>query len=408
MLTRFIAWRYAQARSGSQLLGFIARLSMTGLVIAVALLITVLSVMNGFEHELRTRILRVVPAITLYPQEGDIDEWKEKALAVLLNKKVTAAGPLIEAQGLLVMGSQAEPVLLFATDPEAESRLSHFEEFTTAKAWAAWRADSHSVLVSKKLAEKLSIQEGGVVVAMLPGSGSERAEPHVISLPVAGFYETGTEVDNNLVVAQLPLLQNYYGIKGVSAIRFNVDNWLDADKVAWELVHSLPRGYYLKTWFQSHGNLYQAIQLSRQMVLLMLILIIVVAAFNVVCSLVLVVADKRGDIAILRAMGVPNRQVMRIFMLHGLFIGASGTAVGAIVGVLLSVAMPHIAEGLQTLLGIRFLSTDVYPVNYLPSDLRGSDVGLVVCAALLISALASIYPAWRATKIQPADILRHE
>ncbi len=408
MLTRFIALRYARARSGSQLLGFISRLSMAGLVIAVALLITVLSVMNGFEHELRTRILRVVPAITLYPQQGDIEDWKEKALAVLLNKKITAAGPLIEAQGLLVMGSQAEPVLLFATDPEAESRLSHFEEFTDALAWAHWRADPQSVLISRKLAEKLGVQADATVVAMLPGAEGEQAAPRAISLRVAGFYETGTEVDNHLVVAQLPLLQRYYGITGVSAIRFNVDNWLDADKVAWELVSSLPRGYYLKTWFQTHGNLYQAIQMSRQMVILMLVLIIVVAAFNVVCSLVLVVSDKRGDIAILRVMGVPNRQIMRIFMLYGLSIGALGTLLGAALGVALGLSMPAIAETLQSLLGIRFLSTDVYPVNYLPSDLRLRDVAWVVLSALMISTLASLYPAWRATRIQPADILRHE
>lgn len=319
-----------------------------------------------------------------------------------------AASPLIEAQGLLVMGSEAEPVLLFATDPEAESRLSHFEEFTGDASWKAWRADPHSVLVSRKMAEKLGLAAGSTAVVMLPGAGSGSAEPAALSLHVAGLYETGTEIDNHLVVAQLPLLQQYYGIDGVSAIRFTLDNWLDADEVAWELVQKLPRGYYLKTWFQTHGNLYQAIRMSRQMVVLMLTLIIVVAAFNVVCSLVLVVADKRGDIAILRAMGVPNRRIMHIFMLHGLLIGATGTLLGALFGCALAVAMPQIAEGLQALLGIRFLSTDVYPVNYLPSDLRVADVVSVVTAALVISALASFYPAWRATKIQPAEILRHE
>jgi lipoprotein-releasing system permease protein len=408
MLTRFIAWRYAQARSGSQLLGFISRLSMAGLVIAVALLITVLAVMNGFEHELRTRILRVVPAITLYPKDGAINNWENTAQLVLKNKKITAASPLIEAQGLLVMGTAAEPVLLFATDPEAESRLSHFEEFTEAAAWQAWLADPQSVLISKKLADKLGLVAGNTAVVMLPGSGADQAAPSIISLRVAGVYETGTEIDNHLVLAQLPLLQQYYKITGVSAIRFTVDNWLDADEVAWELIQTLPRGYYMKTWFQTHGNLYQAIQMSRQMVVLMLTLIIVIAAFNVVCSLVLVVADKRGDIAILRAMGVPNRQIMRIFMLHGLTIGATGTFIGALVGCSLALAMPQIAETLQSLFGVRFLSTDVYPVNYLPSDLRALDVAVVVAAALLISALASVYPAWRATAVQPADILRHE
>jgi lipoprotein-releasing system permease protein len=390
------------------LLGFIARLSMAGLVVAVALLITVLSVMNGFEHELRTRILRVVPAITLTKEQGSIEDWKEAAFVVLHNKRVMAASPLIEAQGLLVAGQQSEPVLLFATDPESESRLSHFEEFTDAAVWTAWQQDPQSVLVSKKLAAQLQIQADTSLVVMLPSADSEQSQPDVFSVRVAGFYETGTEVDNHLVMAQLPLLQKHLGIAGVSAIRFTVSNWLDANTIAQELVNTIPAGYRLRTWFTTHGNLYQAIQLSRQMVVLMLVLIVIVAAFNVVCSLVLVVTDKRGDIAILRAMGVPNSQVMRIFVVHGLLIGATGTLIGAAAGCGLALGMPAIADGLQQLFGVQFLSTDVYPVNYLPSDLRALDVAAVVITALVLSGLASIYPAWRATHVQPADVLRHE
>jgi lipoprotein-releasing system permease protein len=408
MLARFIALRYAQARSGSALLGFISRVSMAGLVVAVALLITVLAVMNGFEHELRTRILRVVPAITLYPEENEIAEWKVVAQEVLKNPQVTAASPLIEAQGLLVMGSAAEPVLLFATDPVAESKLSHFEEFTDASAWDAWLADPQSVLISRKLANKLGVHAGGTAVVMLPGVGGDKSAPGILSLRIAGLYETGTEVDNHLVMAQLPLLQAQYNIKGVAAIRFSVDNWLKADAIAWSLVQQLPPHYSMKTWLQTHGNLYEAIRMSRQLVVLMLVIIIVIAAFNVVCSLVLVVTDKRGDIAILRAMGLPNSNIMRIFMMHGLLIGTMGTVIGAVAGCALALAMPSVAQGLQALLGVQLLSTDVYPVNYLPSDLRVVDVGVVVGVALLISGVASVYPAWRATCTQPADVLRHE
>lgn len=408
MLARFIAWRYAQARSGSALLGFISRVSMAGLVVAVALLITVLAVMNGFEHELRTRILRVVPAITLYPEEDEISDWQALAQQVLRNPHVVAASPLIEAQGLLVMGSAAEPVLLFATDPAAESKLSHFENFVSADAWQAWLADPQSVLISQKIAKKLGVHAGGTAVVMLPGVGGNQSAPGILSLRIAGVYETGTEVDNHLVMAQLPLLQKQYAMNGVAAIRFSVDNWLQADAIAWSLVQQLPPHYSMKTWLQTHGNLYEAIRMSRQLVVLMLVIIIVIAAFNVVCSLVLVVADKRGDIAILRAMGVPNKSIMQIFMMHGLLIGTMGTAIGAAAGCVLALAMPSIAQGLQTLLGVQFLSTDVYPVNYLPSDLRAVDVSVVVGTALLISGLASVYPAWRATCTQPADVLRHE
>ncbi len=408
LLTRFIAFRYAQSRTGSKLLGFIARLSMAGLVVAVTLLITVLSVMNGFEHELRTRILRVVPAITLYPSEGYIDHWQDVALLALLNKQVLAASPLIEAQGLIVAGQQSAPALLFATDPEAESRLSHFEEFAGSEAWARWRADPQSVLISKKMAAELSVHAGDTVVAFLPSSQEGQEQADIFGIKVAGIYETGTEIDNHLVLAQLPLLQKHKGTTGVAAVRFTVNNWLDASKIAWELVNTLPRGFALKTWLQTHGNLYQAIQVSRQMMVLMLALIVVVAAFNVVCSQVLVVLDKRGDIAILRAMGVPNGHIMRIFMLHGFLIGGTGTVIGALLGCALALGMPAIATGLQQLLGIQFLSTDIYPVNYLPSDLRLYDVLAVMGGALFLSALASIYPAWRATQLQPADILRHE
>ena len=381
---------------------------MAGLVVAVALLITVLAVMNGFEHELRTRILRVVPAITLYPEENEIAEWQAVAQEVLKNPQVTAASPLIEAQGLLVMGSAAEPVLLFATDPVAESKLSHFEEFTDASAWDAWLADPQSVLISRKLANKLGVQAGGTAVVMLPGVSGDKSAPGILSLRIAGLYETGTEVDNHLVMAQLPLLQAQYNIKGVAAIRFSVDNWLKADAIAWSLVQQLPPHYSMKTWLQTHGNLYEAIRMSRQLVVLMLVIIIVIAAFNVVCSLVLVVTDKRGDIAILRAMGLPNSNIMRIFMMHGLLIGTMGTVIGAVAGCALALAMPSVAQGLQALLGVQLLSTDVYPVNYLPSDLRVVDVGVVVGVALLISGVASVYPAWRATCTQPADVLRHE
>lgn len=406
MLARYIALRYARAGSDSRLLGFIARVSMAGMVVAVALLITVLSVMNGFEHELRTRILRVVPAITLTAQAGDIDDWQLVALTALKNKRVTAAGPLIEAQALLVAGQKAEPVLLFGTDPEAESRLSRFNEFTGDAVWQQWRADVSSVLLSRKLAQTLGVKTGSQVLVMLPLPGSE--QPVAFPVAIAGLYDTGTEIDNHMVLAQLPLLQQHLGKTGVTAIRFSVSDWLAAHDITQELVQTMPHGMQLRTWFSTHGNLYDAIRMSRQLVMLMLVLIIVVAAFNVVCSLVLVVSDKRGDIAILRAMGMPTAGILRLFMSHGMLVGATGTAVGVMLGCALSLAMPSIANGLQSLFGVQFLNTDIYPVNYLPSDLRVLDVVIVTAVALLLSALSSVYPAWRATQLQPAEILRHE
>lgn len=402
----FIGLRYAQARQGSSLLRFISALSKVGLVIAVALLVVVLSVMNGFDRELRERILRVVPALTLTASSGDIDDWRQKADVIsAMSPQILGASPIIDAQALLVAGAEAEPVVVFATDPLAERALSEFDQFVSVEHWQRWLQAPQSVLLSQKVADKLAVTAGDTVVLLLPGG---EAQTQAQSLLIAGIYSTGTEIDNHMLFAQLPLLQRYLAIDGVKTLRFALRDILQANDVAWELAAQLPAGYQLNTWQQTHGGLYQAIQMSRQMVMLMLTVIIVVAAFNIVCSMILVVTDKQGAIAILKAMGMPKNQLMHIFLWHGLVIGAIGTAMGVALGCLIAWSLPEFARLLEQALAVQLLSTDIYPVNYLPVDLRANDIVTVAAISMIVSALASIYPAWRAANLNPAPVLTHE
>lgn len=402
----FIGLRYAHVRHGSPLLSFIGKLSKVGLVIAVALLIAVLAVMNGFDRELRERILRVVPALTITAAEGDIDDWQRiGGIIQAMSPEIQGFAPIIDAQGLIVAGTEAEPVVVFATDPTAEQRLSQFNEFVAEAAWQRWQADSQSVLLSEKMANKLQLNVGDTAVLLLPGSGDK---PQALGLQIAGTYNTGTEIDNHLLFAQLPLLQHYLQIDGVKTLRFALTDLLQANNVAWDLAGKLPAGYQLNTWFQTHGGLYQAIQMSKQLVTLILVVIIAVAAFNVICSMILIVTDKKGAIAILKAMGLPRSQIMYIFLWHGLVIGWIGTLIGVVLGCLLALALPNIAQLIEQVFAIQLLSTDIYPVNYLPSDLRWQDVLTVAGISVGISGLASIYPAWRAANLKPAEVLNHE
>lgn len=403
----FIGLRYAHVRHGSPLLSFIGKLSKVGLVIAVALLIAVLAVMNGFDRELKERILRVVPALTITAVEGDIDDWQRiGGIVQAMSPQISGFAPIIDEQGLIVAGNEAEPVVVFATDPAAEQQLSQFNEFVSEAAWLRWQADSQSVLLSEKMATKLQLSAGDTAVILLPAGGGDT--PEAVGLQIAGTYNTGTEIDNHLLFAQLPVLQHYLKIDGVKTLRFALTDLLQANNVAWDLAGKLPAGYQLNTWFQTHGGLYQAIQMSKQLVTLILVVIIAVAAFNVICSMILIVTDKKGAIAILKAMGLPRSQIMHIFLWHGLVIGWVGTFIGVILGCLLALSLPNIAQLIEQIFDIQLLSTDIYPVNYLPSDLRWQDVLTVASVSVGISGLASIYPAWRAANLKPAEVLNHE
>lgn len=408
----FIGTRYTGSRRGSRLTTFLSRTAIAGLAIGVALLILVLSVMNGFEREMRERILGLVPHITLFP--GDVQEdWQATARRIEEVPGVAAATPLLQLNGMLVNGEHVATALLFGVDPQREARATKLAAFIAADALARLTDDPQTLVLGRNLAAKLAVQQGERVTIVVPdetaGGGSGQLQPRIQRFTVAGVIDSGTELDESLVLLRLDAARQLSG-SGADAVALRVmlRDLFDAPRIAAQLWRTLDGRYYASDWTSSQGNLYSAIRLSKQLVGMMLAIIIAVAAFNVVSALVLVVNDKHGDIAILRSQGATSSGIIRIFLVQGFLVGAIGTLLGCAIGVILALVITDVVALLEQLLHIQFLKADVYPIGYLPSDLRWPDILQVASTALVMSTLAAVYPAWRAAKVQPALALRYD
>jgi len=403
-----IALRYTFSLGQGYLSTFLSSLSMMGLILACGLLIVVLSVMNGFDREMRQHILALVPHITLYSQlpmtEADAalatirdHPDTERALAFSRNEALLINGVEIESAQILGLPTEQLGDRFLATLEEGV-----YERFT---------ADPQSIVLGQELAHNLAVQAGDKLRVVVPSAGTELSAKgaRFRSFTVAGIATTGTQLDQ--AAAFIPLQQGVVLADNpgeITGIQVFITDIFDAPRVAWELLNNLPTGFYAINWEMTHGNLYAAIQLSRRLVTLLLLSIIAVAAFNVVSSLVLVVADKQRDIAILRTMGATKGDVTRLFLLQGAVIGLVGASLGGLLGVAGSTVITDVVAALEAALEINFLRTDVYPVSYLPSDLKSADVLLVAGVSLLMCLLASIYPARRAASLSPALILHHD
>ncbi len=406
----FIGSRYTASRRGSRLTTFLSRTAMAGLVIGVGLLIVVLSVMNGFEREMRERILGLVPHISLYAADPNAD-WHITAERVEKTPGVIGATPLLQLNAMLVNGSDAQATLLFGVDPVRESKVTALSRFLSAEAIAKLGSDNEAIVLGQGLARKLGVAESGRITVLVPErdlqSGGMR--PRIGRFTVVGLITSGTELDENLALMSLDVAQTLSGShSNAIALRVSVDDLFAAPRIAGELWRELDGKYYASDWTVAQGNLYSAIALSKRLVGMMLAIIIAVAAFNVVSALVLVVNDKQGDIAILRSQGATAGGIIRIFLVQGLLVGAFGTLLGVVFGVTLSLGITDIVAVIEHIFHVQFLRSDVYPVSYLPADVRVADVLYVACVALIMSALAAIYPALRASKVRPAVALRYD
>ncbi len=410
--------RYGISRRHSQLVSFISRLSTAGLVIGVALLIVVMSIMNGFDKELRERILGIMPQAMIYHREG-IDNYQELIEQIKSNKNVIAAAPFVQIQGLLSYQKRVSPINLFGINPAAESKLSVLEQYLPAGTFAALQGNAQAVIIGQGIADKLRVTVGEKITLIIPhsfsqGNASDNSNgadltPSVLMLEVLAILKSNTEVDQSLALMNLDAASQVSAFPGkVSGIRLQVTDLFEASNIVFDVVNSLPNGYYGSDWTRTYGNVYQAIHMSKQMVSMLLLLIIAIAAFNLVSTLIMVVVDKQGDIAILRTLGASSSEIIGIFMVQGGLIGFIGTAIGGVVGVLLSFVVTDLVSGIEKISGVQFLHSDVYPISYLPSDLQWADVLQVLLTALIISFFASLYPAWRASRVQPAEALRYE
>ncbi|WP_111641917.1 lipoprotein-releasing ABC transporter permease subunit [Marinimicrobium alkaliphilum] len=404
----FVGRRYAITRRHSHLVSFISKVSVVGLVIGVALLVLVMSIMNGFDRELRERILGIMPQATLYHRDG-IEDPQSLAAEVLVHPQVQAVSPFVQLQGLLAYQRRVAPVSLYGVDPGQESLVSVVESYLPAGAFADLAASERGVLLGSGIAEQLGVERGDRLSLIVPRRGSNAQSPAISSLEVVAVLHSGTEIDQSLAIMGLQQASSASEFPGrVSGLRLQVDDLFAAPRIMSEVLSDKPFGYYGSNWTRTHGNLYQAIHMSKRLVGLLLFLIIAIAAFNLVSTLIMVVVDKRGDIAILRTLGASSREIMTVFMVQGGIIGCLGTGLGVALGVSLSLGVTDFVLWLEGVLAFQFLQSDVYPLSYLPSDLHWPDVFQVAGTALFLSFVASLFPAWRASRVQPAEALRYE
>ncbi|MGX1174052.1 lipoprotein-releasing ABC transporter permease subunit [Pseudomonas sp. R151218B TE3479] len=409
----FIGTRYTRAKRRNHFVSFISLTSIIGLALGVVVMIVVLSVMNGFDHEMRTRVLGMVPHATLETGEA-ISDWPSLAAKVKQNPQVLAVAPFIQMQGLLTNDGKVSKVLLNGIDPGLERQVSIIDNFMQQGKLDDLAPGSFGIVIGDKAAAKLGVAIGDKLtfvapeVTVTPGG----MFPRMKRFTVVGIFHVGAgELDGYLGVTNLQDLARLHRWKPdqVQGLRLKFDDLFQAPRVAWTIAQQLGEDrYYARDWTRTHGNLYQAIRMEKAMIGLLLLLIVAVAAFNIISTLVMVVNDKKGDIAILRTLGATPGQIMRIFMVQGTVIGVIGTFVGALVGMFAALNVSAAIAALEGLIGHKFLNADVYFIDYLPSQLQSDDVLMVCAAALVLSFLATLYPAWRAARTQPAEALRYE
>ncbi|HEY0287350.1 MAG TPA: lipoprotein-releasing ABC transporter permease subunit [Pseudomonas sp.] len=409
----FIGTRYTRAKRRNHFVSFISLTSMIGLALGVVVMIVVLSVMNGFDHEMRTRVLGMVPHATIESGEP-ISDWQALAAKVKQNRQVEAIAPFTQMQGLLTNNGNVQKILLNAIDPAQERKVSIIDDFMKQGRLDDLVAGGFGVVIGDKAANKLGVGIGDKVTFVAPEVTVTPAGmfPRMKRFTVVGIFHVGAgELDGYLGVTNLQDLARLHRWKPdqVQGLRLKFTDLFKAPRTAYEIAQNLgEHQYYSRDWTRTHGNLYQAIGMEKSIIGLLLLLIVAVAAFNIISTLVMVVNDKRGDIAILRTLGATPGQIMAIFMVQGTVIGVVGTAIGAAVGIFAALNVSAAISLLEGLIGHKFLNADVYFIDYLPSQLLAQDVILVCGAALILSFLATLYPAWRAARTQPAEALRYE
>ncbi len=407
-ISLFIGLRYTRARRSNHFISFIALVSMIGLMLGVAVLITVLSVMNGFDRELKNRVLGMVPQATL-SSDYMLQDWPAKVAQVEQHPHVLGAAPFTQLQGMLTAQGRVSGILVNGIDPASEPKVSIIQDYMVAGQLDNLRAGEYGIILGKAMADSLGLQTGDKITLVLPEATPSPAGvvPRFKRFTIVGIFSIGAEVDGMMGYISLKDAATLLRLPdGAQSIRLKLDNIFLAPEVVQDVLRDMPPYFYGSDWTFTHGNLFNAIQMEKAMVSLLLFLIVLVAAFNIVSSLVMVVTDKKADIAILRTLGASPRTITRIFMVQGTIIGVIGTLSGAVLGVILATSISSLLGWINNALGLNLFAA--YFVNYLPSELLWRDVAVIVGLSLLLSFLATIYPARRAAKIQPAEALRYE
>ncbi len=390
-----IAIRYVLTREQAPLSRFLSGLSVLGLVLAVALMAVVMSVMNGFDREMRTRVLALIPHVSVMGA-GGLEQPEQLTRQLQSDPNIESVTPFVELQGLIQHGGRVEAFAGVGVDNTGDWVLPDM---------LSGNQDGAGVWMGHRLASRLGAQVGDRVSVILPESVDQQARAYTVN--IAGWLRTQTEADDVLVLMELAEAQHFVGYDAatVSGLKVQLQDVFFAPWFAQSLQYTLAPTQYVRHWGMTHGNLYAAIQLSRDLIVILVAAVVLIAAFNVVSSLVLLVTDKREEVAILATMGLQPNAIASVFLWLGTLIGLVGSLLGVMLGYVLSLSISTIVERIEQMFDVHFLNTDVYPIAFLPSDPQLGDFALVALIAIVACALAAVYPARRAAHIAPADVL---
>ena len=408
----FIGLRYTRARQRSRFISFISLVSVIGIALGITVLVTVLSVMNGFQREVRTRILSVASHIQISGPDNTLTDWHTIVDKSRLHAEVVAAAPYVSAQGLLSSGSTVRGAYIRGVIPDEEEKVADLAQHMKAGSLGALKPGEFGIVLGVELARALTATVGDKVVLIAPQGQVTPAGilPRLRQFTVVGIFSVDHyEYDSGLAFVHLEDAQKLYRMGDkVSGVRLKLKDLFAAVPVARELSKSLGPDAYITDWTRLNANFFRAVDIEKRMMFLIVFLIIAVAAFNIVSSLFVAVKDKQADIAILRTLGASPGSIMKIFLIQGTLIGLMGTLLGVVVGITLAVNVDVVVPFIEHTFGFQFLSKDVYQISELPSELRAWDVLSTAFFSFVVSLLATIYPSYRAAKINPAEALRYE
>ena len=408
----FISWRYQRGKQKNPLVALISKFSAIGIALGVAVLIVGLSAMNGFERELNPRILAVVPhaEVTVNPQDNEstLNHWQNLAERLKTNKKITALSPFVSFTALVENGNKLKVVQVKGVDKQAEDQVSSLGKFVEGDGWQKF-AEEGGLVLGSGIAKELDVKAGDWVSLLIsqPNGEDQMAQPNRERVQVTAILRLDGQLDHSYALLSLPQAQELMGYREdqITGVELKIDDPFKVQEMDYSMLNDYPQLLYIQNWVAKFGYMYRDIQLIRTVMYIAMVLVIGVACFNIVSTLIMAVKDKQGDIAIMRTLGANNGFIKQIFIWYGLLAGMKGCLIGIVLGVVLALNLTPIIQGIEALLGKKLLSDGIYFVDFLPSELHWFDVVLVLVAALALSLLASLYPASRAAKLQPAQVL---
>ena len=408
----FIGLRYTRAKRRNHFISFISLISMCGIALGVAALIVVLSVMNGFQKELRTRILGVASHVQISGPGGELAAWQQAADQAAQHPQVRAAAPYVAAQGMLSFDQTVRGALVRGILPDAEENVADFNQYMRGGSMQVLKPGEFGIVLGAELARALQVFIGDKVTLIAPQGLVTPAAilPRLKQFKVVGLFEAGMyEYDSGLALVHLADAQALYRMEDrVSGVRLKLDDLFAAPRVARELLSRIEGDVRIADWTRSHANFFRAVQIEKNVMFIILLLIVAVAAFNIVSTMVMAVTDKESDIAILRTLGASPGSIMQVFIVQGALIGVIGLALGLAGGIALALNIDVVVPAIERLFNTQFLAKEVYYISELPSDLQWRDVGVITAVSFVLTLLATLYPSWRASRVNPAEALRYE